>query len=387
MEPDYSSLTSEMYQWLATLPQESDVDAYVRSLDPTNLQIIVQVQEKCVEQLFWEKKSYYQKNNIDSLIDILLPNVELTFLSYAGEYNIASVQQKYSKEFPALVGLNFPMGFATWAKWYCEMWYSLSLFQAYPEFIQQDVLLHSVQEMSMNHEQLTVLIDELQKEIKIDQSRSVDGREMSLSEQDQLASILSKFSFLTRSYIQELIKPYLLEKKRILMTRLLNVMVILTLHEEGIESTEVLREQLRLTEEEAMLQIFNDFRVESRDNSQYITYLNQVMPQLWNSKNILTGQTFQILKSYVSTLAPGQRQQFILSLYASMRQATDIVINLDPIDPKYVIQRVSAMQTESDLPAFITEMLELVEEPAQVALAQATMKLFYDITHTYPEPA
>jgi|GEM_PF-3827041 len=379
-------LFDETYRWLETLPEDEEVDQYVRALSSDQLLVMVNIQLQCTERLFWEKDAYYADHNLEKISQILSPAKEVVFLSYVAGYNPTSVIEKYTETYPEMRDIVVPEGFSEWANFFCQVWSSLSIFRAYPEYIQQAVLLHSFQDVHFQVPQMVELAKELQREVNTDIERTERGIDLSQQEQSNFKALMGRMSFLPPSYIEELTMPFFLEKKRLLFTRVINVLALLQKNSDlnRADIDKLLLEDLRIAEEESMIREFQQLALDQNPDSTSIDYLNQVMPRLWIEASILSGDTIKMLSGYIQGLQGEQRHKFVLQLYASMRQATQLIDMLDPLSPPYVIKRLQLIADESNFSLFLGDMLELVNEEDR-PLVTAVIKLFYRIIQSYPE--
>jgi len=255
-----------------------------------------------------------------------------------------------------------------------------------PEYQQELILLQPLQAMQLPLEQKNYFLDALEKELENDRLRGLQGRDASPAENEHAKILLSKFPFLPKSSIEEMVKPFFQDQKILLLQRLITLFTILNAVKPDIQSTDLLLEKLRVDEEEHMLLEFSGFRLDENEQPQYIAYLNQVLPRLWSVESIVNNQTFSTFQHYIGTLSTADQHRILVQLYASMRNSPDLAIYLDPIDQQYVLRRMQAMNSDTELPAFLQEMLELIEDQNQKPLAEAVIRLFFKITHTYPEP-
>jgi hypothetical protein len=380
-------LADEVYTWLKTVPDDQSLSYYLQVVEKGRKGLMTDISFNLLSRWFWDKRRYYGSFNGGSIEEIFTPSEELTFLSNAGLYSFNSVIDGYGKKYPAIASVQFPADFSNFAKVTCYEWYHIGVLAVSENYIQERSMVRALEKQIMSPDQATELRAAVAAELEKELARRSQGMDFAEPDKEEFQKVLSKFGFIPGTFMESLIQPEQVLERRDLLGHLISALgAFIVPLPEGSTREDLLLEALRADCEEGMLDLVRLWRFSDKDYSAFVNTLAQVFPSVFSEDALKTETSFTMLKQYIAGLSGANYKIFIEQLYGALRTSLDLSAYLYPVNPAYLLDRVRVLEPGIDLDELMNSIMDMVESPAQQALIPAVVKLYYDITQTYPEP-
>ncbi len=360
-DQELAQLSQEILSWLRTSPSDEDTIEYVKALEPNERAIVFRVVNDFLPVFSAEIESYLKINNLGALFHIdagtFLYHLSLFALYSAGSVRKKLIEEKLIPEdLPA-----FPPDISEWANRQVNFWHSLTVLVGATEFLQEKVLLSSIESQNMQIEQVRSMQKDAQRHLELVGERMQLDQGISQVEQSEIQAFLKDLSFVPDETIQDFLMPERMFELQMFLFRVVSTLGVITANNGELPTEVLLLEQLRITYGKRLvdrleaLRLVNSGEMPAAANEK----LYADVESCFSLENISSNQVSQAL--YNLALKQTDINNFTEVLYRFLRSYPRIDLILNPVSIHYLLDTIDQI-TLDKLSSYAAEIADEAED-------------------------
>jgi hypothetical protein len=378
-----------IYRWLLTIPSEQEVEKYVLGLPDNERDLASEAADWIMDLLVRDKQTYFDSIACSYFYKKLPENIQLndieSFISTSPEDMVHSLIELGCPDPSHLV---IPSDLNDWSKKYVQHWRSTCVLKSYNEFINQEILLHSIIYTVKDSEESLKIQNQLDRILKRDLGYIRIGQIPNTNELDSDRIFFHSLSYFPDVYIDQIldldfdtVKIKLIQNLFSLYQFVDNYGVFRAKREER-RLKEILKGRIFYDTEADYLSYYEGLRLYNFENAgESDSKVLARLYSLWTSDNILDGAAFQTTSNYLINLNQSQKDTFIRIFkgFVAHNSLTKVILSKDVNINLFV----KSIDETSDI-AELDDLIQIVvnDNPDLTSFAKKYVRDIWKILHS-----